>query len=74
MMKGYRKSDSFIVSEKPLNKIGDNKPMVEEVEKRRLAERNPSKRNRSQAQSWVILSNELDRIRHTATDVRQYLK
>ncbi len=74
MMKGYRESDSFIVSEKPLNKIGDNKPMAEEVEKRRLAERNPPKRNRSQAQNWVILSNELDRIRHTATDVRQYLK
>lgn len=74
MMKGYRESDSFIVSEKPLNKIGDNKPMAEEVEKRRLAERNPSKGNRSQAQNWVILSNELDRIRHTATYVRQYLK
>ena len=50
MMNGYRESDSFIVSEKPLNKIGDNKPVEEEVEKRRLAERNPSKRNRSQAQ------------------------
>ncbi|MGR3293316.1 MAG: maturase [Candidatus Scalindua sp.] len=66
MMNRYRESDSFILSEKPLNKIGDNKPMAEEVEKRRLAERNPSKRNRNQAQSWVILSNELDRVRHAA--------
>ncbi len=54
-MNGYRESDRFIVSEKPLNKIGDNKPMAEEAEKRRLAERNPSKRNRSQAQNWIIL-------------------
>ena len=62
-MNRYRESDSFIVSEKPLNKIGDNKPMAEEVEKRRLAKRNPSKRNRSQAQNWIILPIELDRIR-----------
>ena len=66
MMYGYRESDSFIVSRKPPNKTGDNKPVAEEVEKRRLAERNPSKRNRSQAQSWIILPNELDRIRHAA--------
>jgi len=39
-MNGYRKSDSLIVSKKPLNKIGDNKPVAEKVEKRRLAERN----------------------------------
>ena len=45
MTNGYRESDSFILSGNPLNKIGDNKPMAEEVEKRRLAERNPSKRN-----------------------------
>ncbi len=66
MMYEYRESDSFIVSGKPLNKIGDNKPMAEEVEKRRLAERNPSRRNRSQAQSWITLPSELERIRHAA--------
>ena len=65
-MNGYRESDSLILSEKSPNKIGDNKSMAEEVEKRRLAERNPSKRNRDQAQSWAILSSELDRIRHAA--------
>ena len=65
-MNRYRESDSFKLSEKPLNKIGDNKPMAEEVEKRKLAERNPSKRNRNQAQIWAILSSELDRIRHAA--------
>ncbi len=49
MMNGYRESDSLVISEKSPNKIGDNKPMAEEVEKRRLVERNPSKRNRNQA-------------------------
>ena len=39
MMNGYRESDSLILSEKSPNKIGDNKPIAEEVEKRRLAER-----------------------------------
>ena len=28
-MNGYRESDSLIVSKKPLNKIGDNKPAAE---------------------------------------------
>ncbi|MCP3678531.1 MAG: group II intron reverse transcriptase/maturase, partial [Deltaproteobacteria bacterium] len=66
MVNGCRESDSLIVSEKLSNKIGDNKPMEEEVEKRRLAERNPSKRNRGQTQSWIILPSELERIRHAA--------
>ena len=66
MMNGYRESDSPIISEKPSNKTGDNKPVAEKVEKRGLAERNPSKRNRSQAQSWIFLPNELDRIRYAA--------
>jgi len=65
-MNGYRESDSLIVLKKPLNKTGDNKPVAEKVEKRRLAERNPSKQNRNQAQSWIFLPNELDRIRHAA--------
>ena len=66
MMEGYRESDSLIVSKRPSNKTGDNKPVAEKVEKRGLAERNPPKRNRSQAQSWIVLPNELDRIRHVA--------
>ncbi len=49
-----------------MNKTGDNKPVAEKAEKRRLAKRNPSKRNRNQAQSWIFLPNELDRIRHAA--------
>ncbi len=73
-MNGYRESDSLVVSEQPLNKICDNKHMAEEVKKSRLAERNPSKRNRNQAQSWIFLPNELDRIRHTVMYVRHYLK
>jgi len=52
-MNGYREFDSPIISEKPANKTGDNKPVAEKVEKSGLAERNPSKQNRSQAQSWI---------------------
>jgi RNA-directed DNA polymerase len=70
-MNGHRESDSLIVSKKPPNKICDNKRMAEEVEKRRLAERNPSKQNRDQAQSWITLPNELDRIRYAAQRNRQ---
>jgi len=36
MMNEYRESDSPIVSKKPLNKTGDNKPVAEKVEKRGL--------------------------------------
>ncbi len=39
-MNGYRESDSLIVSGKPLNKTGDNKPVAEKAEKRRLAKGN----------------------------------
>ena len=75
MMNGYRGSDSPIISGKPSNKTGDNKPGAEKVEKRGLAEGNPSKRNRNQAQSWMFLPNELDRIRYAAgTHTRQYSK
>ena len=70
-MYGYRESDSPIVSEKPSNKTGDNKPGAEKVEKRGLAERNPSKGNRHQAQSWIYLPNELDRIRYAAQRNRE---
>ena len=65
-MNGYRESDSLIVSKKPLNKIGDNKPVAEKAEERRLAERNPSKQNRGRAQNRITLPSELERIRHAA--------
>jgi RNA-directed DNA polymerase len=65
-MNGCRESDSPIVSEKPTNKTGDNKPVAEQVEKRGVAKRNPSKQNRNQTQSWTNLPNELDRIRYAA--------
>ncbi len=70
-MNGYRESDSPIISEKPSNKTGDNKPVAEKVEKRGLAERNPSERNRIQTQSWIFLPNELDRIRYAAQRNRE---
>ena len=66
MKNGYRESDSPIVSEKPSNKTGDNKPEAEKVERRGLAERNPSKRTRSQAQNRILLPHELERIRYAA--------
>ncbi len=71
MMNGYRESDILIVSEKLLNKVCDNKCTAEKVEKRRMAKRNPSKQNRGQAQSWITLPNELDRIRHAAQRNRE---
>ncbi|NLA74371.1 MAG: hypothetical protein GX846_02650 [Deltaproteobacteria bacterium] len=49
MIKGHREFGSLIVSKKPLKKRGDNKPAAAGVEKRGLAERNPSKQNRNQA-------------------------
>ena len=70
MTNEHRESDSLIVSRKPSNKTGDNKSVAEKAERRGLAERNPSKRNRSQAQSWITLPNELDRIRHAAERMR----
>ena len=77
-MKSYRESDNLIVSEKSPNKTGDKKPVAEEMEKRRLAERNPSKQNRNQAQNWAFLPSELERIRYAArsnaTHARHYLK
>jgi len=63
MMNECRESDSLIVSEKPLNKICDNKHMAEEVEKRRLAKGNQIKQNKSRTQCREILQSELDRIR-----------
>jgi hypothetical protein len=60
MTNGYRESDSLIVSEKPSNKTGDNKPVAEKVEKRRLAKGNSFKRNRGQTQCWITLPKELN--------------
>ena len=78
MTNGYRESGSLIVSEKPLNKGRDNKRSAERVERRRLAKGNSSKRNRGQAQNWITLPSELERVRqaarHVGTLVRQYLK
>jgi len=75
MTNGYRESDSRIVSEKPSNKGRDNKRSAERVERRRLAKGNSSKRNRDQAQNWITLPSELERVRQAAgTLVRQYLK
>ena len=56
MMNGYRESDSLIVSENPLNMISDNKPVVEEVEKRRLAKGNSVERNKGRALNRVTLA------------------
>ena len=54
-MNGYRESDSPIISKKPSNKTGDNKPVAEKVEKRRLAKGNLTRRNRGRALNRVTL-------------------
>jgi hypothetical protein len=62
-MNGYRESDSPIVSEKPSNKTGDNKPVAERVEKRGPAKGNSVERNKDRAQNRGTLPSEPTRIR-----------
>ncbi len=62
-MNGYRESDSPIISEKPLNKTGDNKPVAEKVEKRGLAKGNSVERNKDRALNRGTLQSEPTRIR-----------
>ena len=66
MMNGCRESDSFIVSEKPSNKVRDNKRMAEKVEKRRLAKGNLVGRNKGRTLGRETLQRELDPIRQKA--------
>ena len=62
IMHRHRKSDSLIISERSVNKICNNKHMAENMERGRLTERNPSKRNKGR----ITLASELERMRHTA--------
>ena len=62
-MNGYRESDSPIISEKPSNKTGDNKPVAEKVEKRGLAKGNSVERNKGRALNRGTLQSEPTRIR-----------
>ena len=62
-MNGCRESDSLIVSEKPSNKVRDNKRMAEKVEKRRLAKGNLVGRNKGRTLGRETLQRELDPIR-----------
>ncbi len=74
-MKGYRESDSLIVSKKSLNKIGDNKPVAEKAEKRRLAKGNSVERNKDRALNRGTLPIEPARIRQnvfTNNSARHY--
>ena len=64
-MNGYRESDSLIVSKKPSNKTGDNKPVAEKVEKRGLAEGNSVERNKGRSLNRGTLQIELTRIRQS---------
>ena len=65
-MKGLRKSDSLIVSKKPLNKICDNKHMAEEVEKSELAKGNLSSKTRAGHRAGKPLLREFGKIRQAA--------
>ena len=62
-MNGYREADSPIVSGKPSNKTGGNKPVAEKVEKRGLAERDLVERNKDRALNRGTLPSEPTRIR-----------
>ena len=62
-MNGYRESDSPIISEKPSNKTGDNKPVAEKVEKRGLAKGNSVERNKDRALNRGTLPIEPTKIR-----------
>ena len=64
-MNGYRESDSLVVSKKPLNKIGDNKPVAEKAEKRRLAKGNSVGRNKDRTLNRGTLQSEPTRIRQS---------
>ncbi len=64
-MNGYRESDSPIVSKKPSNKTGDNKPVAEEVEKRGLAKGNSVERNKGRTLNRGTLQSEPTRIRQS---------
>ena len=66
MVNGCRESDNLIVSERPANKIRDNKRIAEQVERRRLAKGNQVKQNRVRTQRREALQSELDRIRQAA--------
>ena len=65
MMNGYRESDSFIVSKKPPNNACDNRPLAEEVEKRRLAKGNLVERNKGRTLNRGTLPSEPTRIRQS---------
>ena len=65
MTNEHRESDSPIVSRKPLNKTGDNKPVAEEVEKRRLAKGNLVERNKGRTLNRETLPSEPARIRQS---------
>lgn len=62
-MNEYRESDSLIVSRKPPNKTGDNKPVAEEVEKRGLPKGNSVERNKGRTLNRGTLQSESMRIR-----------
>ena len=71
-MNGSRKSDSFVVPEKPPNKGSGAPQPAEGVEGRRLTKGNSSQQNRRRTQGRESLHNALDRIRQAATPARHY--
>lgn len=66
MMNGGRESNSFIVSEKPSNKVRDNKRIAEKVERRRPAKGNRVLQNKGRTLGRETLKSELDPIRQKA--------
>ena len=70
-MNGSRKSDSFVVPEKPSNNGSGAPQPAEGVEGRRLTKGNPGQQNRRRTQGRGSLHNALDRIRQAARRDKQ---
>ena len=70
-MNGTRKSDSFVVPEKPPNKDCGAPRCAEGVEGRRLTKGNPGRKTKHRTQSRESLRHDLDRIRQAARRDKQ---
>ncbi len=70
-MNGTRKSDSFVVPEKPPNKSCGAPQTAEGVEGRRLTKGNPGRQTKHRTQSRESLQQALDRIRQAARRDKQ---
>ena len=74
MMNGRRKSDRPVVATKPANKAGElaivsNKPVVEQVGRRALAQGKPPRQNTNRALDREVVQSALGQIRQARPGV-----